>query len=524
MNITRSLLLQGLGPNPLFSPRSKERYAENFTPPNALLSVANHTIILLDAVSLVEEDYRRYAAEVQLGEWEGVRGGVIEFIKALGEHKPPGPRILISHIPLARPELSTCGPLRERGRILKGAGIGYQNLLGSETSRFLLNNVEPSVIFSGDDHDYCEYVHPNGVREVTLKAFSMAMGIQRPGFQLLSLVPPSPVPEVHTSMVPQKTFADVPCLLPDQFEIYWRHYIPFAILSVLVLFWYNLRATVNKNGGWTAVSTNNVKQFLSPAPTPQSQFGNHAKNRYPSRKEKSLPLTLPSRKSAQNLSNLHMSSATPDHLALTARLSVRTPSLTPVRKFSKSVPVSPSDTPKIGPSPVAEEYDAERNCEGGLYANSNSSRSHIFSDLSIKGHDVESGARTPVSAEPSTYFLDLPDHDHPGFSSSSGPNSGANTPGLYMSPRRSASTRRMTRPSDWVSAAKAKDMTVVELMLQESPGVGRFRRWLGMDKIANFSRWMSGRRGVLASTMRDIWQVLWPTVLVWIAINAMFSI
>jgi hypothetical protein len=40
---------------------------------------------LLDAVSLIEEDYRRYAAEVQLGEWQGVPGGVIEFIKNLSQ-------------------------------------------------------------------------------------------------------------------------------------------------------------------------------------------------------------------------------------------------------------------------------------------------------------------------------------------------------------------------------------------------------------------------------------------------------
>lgn len=40
---------------------------------------------MLDAVSLIEEDYRRYAAEVQLGEWEGVPGGVIEFIKNLSD-------------------------------------------------------------------------------------------------------------------------------------------------------------------------------------------------------------------------------------------------------------------------------------------------------------------------------------------------------------------------------------------------------------------------------------------------------
>jgi hypothetical protein len=50
-----------------------------------LISIANHTFIMLDAPSLVEEDYRRYAAEVQLGEWEGVPGGVIEFVKSLGD-------------------------------------------------------------------------------------------------------------------------------------------------------------------------------------------------------------------------------------------------------------------------------------------------------------------------------------------------------------------------------------------------------------------------------------------------------
>ena len=60
---------------------------------------------------------------------------------------PLGPRILISHIPLARPEASACGPLREGGRILKGAGPGYQNLLGSETSKFLLEVVKPSLVF-----------------------------------------------------------------------------------------------------------------------------------------------------------------------------------------------------------------------------------------------------------------------------------------------------------------------------------------------------------------------------------------
>lgn len=62
----------------------------SFSKPNELVSIANHTFIMLDAPSLVEEDYRRYAAEVQLGEWEGVPGGVIEFVKSLGEGKSTG--------------------------------------------------------------------------------------------------------------------------------------------------------------------------------------------------------------------------------------------------------------------------------------------------------------------------------------------------------------------------------------------------------------------------------------------------
>lgn len=75
-----------LGPRPgVFSPHARDRYARHFSPPNAILSIANHSLILLDAVGLVEEDYRRYAAEMQFGEWDGIGGGVIEFVKALGD-------------------------------------------------------------------------------------------------------------------------------------------------------------------------------------------------------------------------------------------------------------------------------------------------------------------------------------------------------------------------------------------------------------------------------------------------------
>ena len=57
------------------------------------------------------------------------------------------PIVLITHIPLARPEHSSCGPLRESGNIHQGTGLGYQNTLSPEASDFLLERLRPSAIF-----------------------------------------------------------------------------------------------------------------------------------------------------------------------------------------------------------------------------------------------------------------------------------------------------------------------------------------------------------------------------------------
>jgi hypothetical protein len=74
-----------LGPHRFFSPHARDRYTRYFSPPNQVISIANHSLVLLDAVGLVEEDYRRYAAEMQFGEWDGIEGGVIEFVKSAAE-------------------------------------------------------------------------------------------------------------------------------------------------------------------------------------------------------------------------------------------------------------------------------------------------------------------------------------------------------------------------------------------------------------------------------------------------------
>jgi len=79
---------------------------------------------------------------------------------------------------------------------------------------------------SGDDHDYCELQHQGGAREVTVKSFSMAMGVRKPGFQLLS------IPEDEGGSAGA---VDQLCLLPDQIGIYLEGYLPLVALTLAVM-------------------------------------------------------------------------------------------------------------------------------------------------------------------------------------------------------------------------------------------------------------------------------------------------
>lgn len=155
----------------------------------------------------------------------------------------PSP-IVFSHIPLSRPESAKCGPLREgreNSKIRKGVGPGYQNLLGRQTSSFIVDAIHPVVVFSGDDHDYCDLIHADtGVREVTVRTFSPSTGIRRPGFQLMSLV----TPQANTT-----TYADTPCLLPDTTQVYWRVYMPLAVLTCVLLLLANARQAWSRSRG-----------------------------------------------------------------------------------------------------------------------------------------------------------------------------------------------------------------------------------------------------------------------------------
>ncbi|KDR75748.1 hypothetical protein GALMADRAFT_248420 [Galerina marginata CBS 339.88] len=237
----------GLGYTSAVAKSLRSFYVDSFGPLNQKLIISNHTFIALDAPALVDEDYQLHAKLKSFEDWKPIEGGPVAFVREMGEYGPTNV-VLLSHIPLARPETADCGPLREKGRIRRSAGSGYQSMLGKHTTDFLLKSLEPMVVFSADNRDYCDYTHvlpgsrnerlnqPNMIREVTVKSFSMSVHIKRPGFQLLSLVDPAIVANPNFS-----SFADTPCLLPDQSQVYTGFYFPCLCITVLILSILNFR-------------------------------------------------------------------------------------------------------------------------------------------------------------------------------------------------------------------------------------------------------------------------------------------
>jgi len=155
--------------------------------------------------------------------------------------QPELPVVLLSHVPLFRSADTDCGRLREKGKSISiSRGYQYQNVLTPGITSTLAQKVSAvgdiQHVFSGDDHDYCDITHRfnvgrwdedegkdkvflRSVREITVKSFSWAMGVRKPGFQLVSLW--NPVDENgRTIGTPLPTIQSHLCLLPDQLSIF----------------------------------------------------------------------------------------------------------------------------------------------------------------------------------------------------------------------------------------------------------------------------------------------------------------
>jgi hypothetical protein len=86
----------------------------------------------------------------------------------------------------------------------------------------------------------------------------MAMGIRRPGFQLLSLISSVPSPD-HITQTPVPPPLHAPCFMPNQLGIYFYIYIPLGLVTLLFLLASNI-TRANKGIGYQIWSRKHSRQ------------------------------------------------------------------------------------------------------------------------------------------------------------------------------------------------------------------------------------------------------------------------
>lgn len=114
-------LLPSLGTSSAFSSDSRQRYISHFGPLNDQVSVANHTLLLFDALSFVEEDYRRIERGLTIQEWASLPGGSYEFVRNLAQGKVSSMESVhpLTYYPLNVQEEQTKHSLRSCSRIYR---------------------------------------------------------------------------------------------------------------------------------------------------------------------------------------------------------------------------------------------------------------------------------------------------------------------------------------------------------------------------------------------------------------------
>ncbi|XP_043697462.1 uncharacterized protein LOC122648298 isoform X2 [Telopea speciosissima] len=161
------------------------------------------------------------------------------FVKNISMDARLIPRVLLAHIPLYRPDWTSCGPHRSspiiNQRISHAAfdqEIIYQNYLSEETSSHLLDLVKPVLVLSGHDHDQCTVTHQRKfgpVTEHTVGTISWQQGNLYPSFMLLSV---SKLSFSNRTDLEDAVSTRL-CFLPMQTHIYiW--YLSLFVITLLV--------------------------------------------------------------------------------------------------------------------------------------------------------------------------------------------------------------------------------------------------------------------------------------------------
>lgn len=200
---------------------SRDRFEEHFGLTNTVYEICDVQFITLDTISLSSSN-------------KEINEKAKNFLNHLEGTTKETPRVLLSHVPFYRdPAKQKCGASRESSEFKLGSGYQYQNSLSEELSKEIIDKVEPDLIYSGDDHDYCDVLHDDDrVREITVKLISMAMGIKYPAVQLLTLVLEKESNQVH--------YETEICYLPTPY-VNIGVYIILAFISGFALLFWNLK-------------------------------------------------------------------------------------------------------------------------------------------------------------------------------------------------------------------------------------------------------------------------------------------
>lgn len=207
------------------------RYEKEFGSRNYQFSAGKVDFVVVDSQTL---DGAKHSKE---------RSSSWKFIKSLPPGNTSNPKVLLTHIPLYRPDNTPCGPHRSapviNQRVSYAAldqGITYQDYLSKETSDLLLSLLKPVLVLSGHDHDQCTVVHstPFGpVTEHTLGTISWQQGNLYPSFMLLSA---GPKVSQNSTALEHEVVTNL-CFLPKQTHIYIWYICQFVVTILLLTIW-----------------------------------------------------------------------------------------------------------------------------------------------------------------------------------------------------------------------------------------------------------------------------------------------
>ncbi|XP_011085948.1 uncharacterized protein C630.12 [Sesamum indicum] len=207
-----------------------KRYEGEFGVRNFKVTLGNVDFIAIDAQTLDG----RPQSKLTSATWD--------FIKNVSKDTRSTPRVLLTHIPLYRPDGTPCGPHRsasiinQRIYLDRDQEIMYQNYITKSSTNVLLDLIQPSLVLSAHDHDQCTVTHmsKNGpVIEQTVGTVSWQQGNLYPSFMLLSASNST----LSDGSSPETAASSQICFLPMQTHIYLWYLSLFAMTLVIVLLW-----------------------------------------------------------------------------------------------------------------------------------------------------------------------------------------------------------------------------------------------------------------------------------------------